>query len=921
MTLTSACTPRVVLTGNSTRGPYSLVDASSVAIRLVSTGHLKLTRYSSTTDETGTVLALTTDYTVGGTQDARTFTLSSAQDVLTSSQRIVAERVQAYTQDLDLTTGGAFNATSLESRFDKLAEFQQELKAKVDRAIKADWRETDDLALPLPPTSGQAAIVRNSDGSFGHIDTDDILTLAGIADDISTLADISADITAVADIDAEVVAVSGSVDAIEAVSAALDGVTDLGNAVIAAEDAEAGAQAAETAARAAKVAVDVILSEAGYGAQIMLAGYDDGFAADFTELTNAQRTAIKTANVVVDTAPDDILSNNSNTPTQVFDSTGTRVWAPHNYFLNSASPATQSITVIVGETYTVDVVGAGNITVSNAGVGVATEGAPFTFTASTTTATCTKNSTLTTVQFNRGSTPTAYLETTGSERMGVPISQHPDTGDMCLLVEPNRTNYLLNSTVPATQTVSLAAATYTLWIEGAGSVALSGGPTGTATEGSPVTFVLSGTTSVTFTKTGTVSFFQCENGPNVTSAIRTFAAAVGRSLPLIALTLSDVPALGSEWLVYFDCIPSLANSSNFWYLNIHNGTGLANYLGLRSDGVLREVIASVEEINSTPGSVPVADTRFELTVRAKSGAVLVSTNGEPIGGGGSLDASIFVPTAVSLGQWNGTSPGGQIHIRRFAILPTPDIEPKDVSLWAHDPATGTRVYDIFLLAGQSNVYSGETIDGGIDVYGGRVMQLTQDGALDDADEPLHHPVELATGIGYGLPFARDYYIPGSSAPRRNVLLLPCAIGNTGFMDNRWNVGDDLYNMASSMVGYALAKYPNSVFRGILWMQGEREAAVPWTQANYGVAFDAMIAGFRSQFGEVPVIVGGMRPGWVAADATRQPVQDAIEDAPNRLYLCAYADPGTIGTVGGGVHYTAAEQRLFGEKWWNAWQTL
>ena len=170
MTLTSACTPRVVLTGNGTRGPYSLVDASSVAIRLVSTGHLKLTRYTSTTDETGSLLVLNTDYTVGGTQDARTFTLTSAQAVLTSSQRIVAERVQAYTQDLDLTTGGAFNATSLESRFDKLAEFQQELKAQLARKVSLQYADaTADVALPSPPTSASVALGRNTSGDIIHL--------------------------------------------------------------------------------------------------------------------------------------------------------------------------------------------------------------------------------------------------------------------------------------------------------------------------------------------------------------------------------------------------------------------------------------------------------------------------------------------------------------------------------------------------------------------------------------------------------------------------------------------------------------------------------------------------------------------------------------------------------------------------------
>lgn len=171
MTLTTACTPRVVIVGNGTLGPYSLVDASSVAIRLVSTGHLKLTRYAASTDDNndGTLLVLNTDYTVGGTQDARTFTLIGSQAVLTSSQRIVAERVQNYTQDLDLTTGGAFNASSLESRFDKLAEFQQELKARLDRVPALQFADTTaNVAFPSPPTSATQVLARNTSGEIVH---------------------------------------------------------------------------------------------------------------------------------------------------------------------------------------------------------------------------------------------------------------------------------------------------------------------------------------------------------------------------------------------------------------------------------------------------------------------------------------------------------------------------------------------------------------------------------------------------------------------------------------------------------------------------------------------------------------------------------------------------------------------------------
>lgn len=170
-------TPRVVITGNGTRGPYNFTDSSSQAIRAISTSHIRLTRYAASTDDNndGSLLVENTDYTVGGSQDARTFTLTSAQAVLTSSQRIVAERVQGYNQDLDLTTGGAFNATSIESRFDKVAEFQQELKARLDRVPALQFADaTANVAFPSPPTSATQFLARNTTGEIVYATAADL---------------------------------------------------------------------------------------------------------------------------------------------------------------------------------------------------------------------------------------------------------------------------------------------------------------------------------------------------------------------------------------------------------------------------------------------------------------------------------------------------------------------------------------------------------------------------------------------------------------------------------------------------------------------------------------------------------------------------------------------------------------------------
>jgi len=79
-----------------------------------------------------------------------------------------------------------------------------------------------------------------------------------------------------------------------------------------------------------------------------------------------------------------------------------------------------------------------------------------------------------------------------------------------LKIWESRSNYMLNSAAPVTQTVNLLAGDYHFWIAGSGSVALTGGATGTATESSDVSFTLGATVDVIFTITGDVTMFQCE---------------------------------------------------------------------------------------------------------------------------------------------------------------------------------------------------------------------------------------------------------------------------------------------------------------------------------------------------------------------------------------------------------------------------
>jgi len=82
-----------------------------------------------------------------------------------------------------------------------------------------------------------------------------------------------------------------------------------------------------------------------------------------------------------------------------------------NLFLNSESPATQTITVLNATKYSIRVKGTGSITLSGGGSGTVSEGTNLAFTTTSTSVICTVSGTLTSVQFEKGSFNTSQIIT------------------------------------------------------------------------------------------------------------------------------------------------------------------------------------------------------------------------------------------------------------------------------------------------------------------------------------------------------------------------------------------------------------------------------------------------------------------------------------------------------------------------------
>lgn len=124
------------------------------------------------------------------------------------------------------------------------------------------------------------------------------------------------------------------------------------------------------------------------------------------------------------------------------------------------------------------------------------------------------------------------------------------------LHEGSRTNYLLNSLAPVTQTVTLPTGVFYLWMEGSGSVAATAGTavgsgfgsatntSGLGTFGSFVVLTITTSGTVDFTVTGIVTAFQCESGSNFlgcSSLIITTSSAATRAQDIVA----PIPAVSS----------------------------------------------------------------------------------------------------------------------------------------------------------------------------------------------------------------------------------------------------------------------------------------------------------------------------------------------------------------------------------------
>jgi hypothetical protein len=442
------------------------------------------------------------------------------------------------------------------------------------------------------------------------------------------------------------------------------------------------------------------------GALALLAGETDGFAIDATTypptvaVIDTGTPANNLSNVDFESSN---LTNAGTSPKMVHNASSPYVrWSPHNMFLNSASPATQNVTLVVGFVYTVTVTGAGggDITGSAGASGTATTGSPATFTATTTTGTFTLTGSLDTIQLNRGATATAYLATTGSILIGIPHSYDAAAAQYGILVEPAGTNLAVRSEqldnaswTPENATIDDDAVTAPDATSNADTMTAGGTAT---THDAYVTVAYTQNTTITlsaYAKKGTCNYiflgatnnsaqyfaavFDINTGVvGETSVGATTGTVSGQTITAIGdgwyrctvsgLTNGDafgavnfrvgqaLAASGNTWGAFGTVTDAAANlTSHFWGMQAELGSVATSYIPTLGSTVTR----AMDKVSVATTTFPYSDTTGTWVARYKEASQDTSNQKEILNRGtsGRYFYDYIVDTAVDLACYDGTN--------------------------------------------------------------------------------------------------------------------------------------------------------------------------------------------------------------------------------------------------------------------------
>lgn len=240
----------------------------------------------------------------------------------------------------------------------------------------------------------------------------------------------------------------------------------------------------------------------------------------------------------------------------------------------------------------------------------------------------------------------AYVRSSAVPFYGPRLDHDPSTGAASgLLVEEARTNLILRSQAPSSQTLAVAAQAYTLSFYGSGSIALSGAATGIVSGAGAYparrTFTFTPAAgALSLAVSGDVSFAQCEAGTFATSWIPTWNTASLRAADDVRFDASSLGWLSPLAGTFFVEASRLSAKSRGDIVHLCN---FAN--------------SALGEVNASGGP----DGALDVSMRTTAGSFNVS----------SQDALALAPPARAAFAYGAD--GGAISINGSAAIGNPGV--------------------------------------------------------------------------------------------------------------------------------------------------------------------------------------------------------------------------------------------------------
>jgi hypothetical protein len=223
----------------------------------------------------------------------------------------------------------------------------------------------------------------------------------------------------------------------------------------------------------------------------------------------------------------------------------------------------------------------------------------------------------------------------------------------------------------------------------------------------------------------------------------------------------------------------------------------------------------------------------------------------------------------------------------------------------------------FLMVGQSNM-AGRGFLKEVPLICNERIKMLRNGRWQIMTEPINFDRPYS-GVGPAASFAAAWCKKNKA---EEIGLIPCAEGSTSIDD--WSEDGQLFKHA--ILQAKLAKQ-SSKLDGILWHQGENECS-PGRYKFYHDKFLKVIEAFRRELDEpnIPIIMGGigeyLDSGFLGSYFPEHPeVTQVIMEFAKENKSCYFVTASGLTPNPDGIHINAASQRIFGLRYFEAYDKL